>query len=208
MHSDLSFPLRSFFLAIPLEGRAKLEFQMLQQQLREFGDSLRFQNPDTPHLTLMFWREVMEIDYGQITKQVEKIAKRQKKFELMVDGVGTFGERGPVRPGRHPDSDLKGPGGRDSVLFLTVAFSPELALLKKSCPWTEGRPFLPHITLARVSHTERFSKAKKRVLTALGRASFPMTVDRIALYANVRGVSQTRLQEYYFGDQRSVTSGK
>ncbi|MFH0851460.1 MAG: hypothetical protein V1876_01805, partial [Candidatus Peregrinibacteria bacterium] len=69
---NLSFPLRSVFLALPLEGNPKWQFQALQEELKPFADILRFQNPASPHLTLMFWPSVGELEYKGIVSQAGK----------------------------------------------------------------------------------------------------------------------------------------
>jgi 2'-5' RNA ligase len=98
---------------------------------------------------------------------------------MKVTGVETFGNH-----------------GEDRVLFLTIAFSEELARLKKACPWPEGRPFAPHITLARIDHPQRFNVLKKKVMKALEDITFDIPVDRLRLYAEVNGVKQTALQDF------------
>ena len=179
---ELSFPLKAAFVALPLEGQPKWQFQALQEELKQFGDILRFQNPQSPHLTLQYWPEVMEIEYRQIQKQARGIAERTAPCTLHATGAGTFGSR-----------------GEDRVLFLTIAFSQELAQLKKSCPWVSGKPFEPHITLARIGHPQRFATVKKRIMKALDGCAFDIPVDRLRLYAEIGGRKQTPIEEYVFG---------
>jgi 2'-5' RNA ligase len=178
---QLSFPLRAAFLAIPLSGNALTMFRDLQDSLKDHENSLRFQSPLTPHLTLQYWKELMEIEYGQILKQTEKISSSTTPFDLLIEGIGTFGNR-----------------GEDRVLYLDVPFSEELARLKKRCPWPSLEPFHPHITLARVSHPQRFAIAKKKILKILDRPRAIMMVDRIRLYAEIDGKKQTPIQDFLF----------
>ncbi|MFA5800027.1 MAG: 2'-5' RNA ligase family protein [Candidatus Peribacteraceae bacterium] len=182
MGALLHFPLRSAFLALPLEGEAKWQFQALQEALRPFEESMRFQNPATPHLTLFFWPEVLELEYEGIVRQAEKIASAAQPFMLKVTNAATFGER-----------------GEDRTLYLEIALSPELALIKKSCPWSEGRPFKPHITLARIRHPQRFHVWKKKVMKAVEGAVFDIPIDRLRLYAEIEGRKQTPLEDFVFG---------
>jgi 2'-5' RNA ligase len=175
----LRFPLPSTFLALPLEGQPKWQFQVLVEELKPFEDILRFQNPRSPHLTLYYWKETLELEFQGIVRQAEKIATAHHPFTMKVTGVETFGNH-----------------GEDRVLFLTIAFSEELARLKKACPWPEGRPFAPHITLARIDHPQRFNVLKKKVMKALEDITFDIPVDRLRLYAEVNGVKQTALQDF------------
>lgn len=176
---DLKFPLRAVFLALPLEGPAKWQFQALQEELKAYEESLSFQNPQSPHLTLYFWPSVLELELKGILAQAEKIAAAAVPFTLSVTEADTFGSR-----------------GEDRVLFLKVAFSDALARIKKSCPWPNREPFAPHITLARVRHPQRFNVVKKKVMKALERVTFAIPVDRLRLYAEVEGAKQTPLQEF------------
>jgi len=178
---ELSFPLKAAFVALPIEGRPKWQFQALQEELKPFGDMLRFQNSQSPHLTLQYWPEVMEIEYDQIRKQANTVAQHTAPFSLHVTGAGTFGSR-----------------GADRVLFLIIAFSEELARCKKSCPWVSGKPFEPHITLARIGHPQRFATVKKRVMKALDGCAFDIPVDRLRLYAEVNDQKQTPIEEFPF----------
>ena len=132
---NLSFPLRRTFVALPLEKEAKWQFQALQEELKPFSEILRFQDSQSPHITLQYWNEVMEIEFQRITEQIENVAAKSIPFILKCTGVSTFGSHGEER-----------------VLFLDVAFSEELARLRKLCPWPSGKPFSPHITLARIGH--------------------------------------------------------
>ncbi len=211
----LSFPLHAAFLALPLEGAPKWQFQALQEALKPYEDSLRFQNPQSPHLTLQYWPELMEIEYHQILKQAEKIASSHHPLTLTIIGADTFGlpsyanSRRPV-PARHRSGGRSGTGGQgydrqeasagrrgeDRVLFLTIAFSDELARIKKSCPWPSLEPFSPHITLARMRHPQRFATVKKKVMKELHEVTFPIPMDRLRLYAEVNGVKQTPLRDF------------
>lgn len=177
----LHFPLHSTFLAIPLEGAAKHAFQEFQHRLKDYNEIFRFQNRESPHLTLQFWKEVMEIEYYQIIPQSKKIADATSPFTLTVQGVSTFGSR-----------------GEDRVLYLDVPFSDELARLRKRCPWPNVEPFVPHITLARIKHPQKFAVHKKKMLKLIDGAAFEVTVDRVRLYAEVNGVKQTALQDFCF----------
>jgi 2'-5' RNA ligase len=178
---DLSFPLKSAFLAIPLEGFAKEKFIVLQKELDEFSDFLKFQNPKTPHLTLYYWKELMEIEYNEVLQKTEKVAERTVPFTLHVNGGGTFGKSGDER-----------------VLYLSVAFSPELGVLKKSCPWPNppDQPFSPHITVARISHAQKFMVYRKQIMKTFHNISFDVPANLLRFYAKIDGERETPLHDY------------
>lgn len=180
----LCFPLHSAFIALPLEGPAKWQFQALQEELKPFADFLRFQNPQSPHLTLYFWRELLKIEYDDVLHKIAAIADRTPSFTVHVNGADTFGK-----------------AGHEHVLFLTVAFSPELATLKKLCPWPNppDQPFHPHITLARISHPQKFTVYRKKIMKVLEGLSFEMPVTMLRMYAEIDHVKQTQLAEFPLG---------
>ncbi|MDB4978013.1 MAG: hypothetical protein JWM56_199 [Candidatus Peribacteria bacterium] len=186
---QLFFPLRSAFVALPLEGDALRTFIAIQNTLTGFADFLRLQNPGSPHLTLYFWKELMEIEYYQVTAQLQKIADHTPPFTIHVTGADVFGHK-----------------GQDRVLYLTIGFSEELARLKKSCPWpniarnnSASLPthiFYPHSTLARIHHPDRFAVHKKKIMKLLSDVSFNIPANRLRLYAEVDNRKQTPLQDY------------
>ena len=178
---ELIFPLQATFLALPLENEAKWQFQALQEDLKEFSDCLRFQNPSSPHLTLYYWKEVMEIELGQIKETAAKIVQGNSPFILRVESADTFGLRGD-----------------DRVLFLKCVFSDELARVKKACPWPENRPFKAHITIARINHPQKFAVVKKNVMKKLKDCQFKIKFDRLRLYAMVDNKRQTALEDFEF----------
>ncbi len=122
-----------------------------------------------------------ELEYRGIVAQSHKIAAMHAPFTMLVTEADTFGNR-----------------GEDRVLFLSIGFSDQLARVKKSCPWSEGRAFSSHITLARVGHPQRFNTVKKKVMKALEGITFDIPVDRLRLYAEVNGAKQTPLEDFPF----------
>lgn len=179
---EAAFPLRSAFIAIPLEGEAKMRFAELRDSLAPFCDCLSLQSADTPHLTLRFWRELMQIEYEPILVHMKNIAAEAEAFDLRIVGADTFGDRMGAK-----------------VLFLVPEFSDPLSRLSKRCPWPQDRPFTPHVTLARVRHPQSFAVWKKGIMKIVSDADFSIKVDRIRLYAEVAGKKQTPLHEEVFG---------
>jgi len=171
--------MKSAFLAIPLENQAKWQFQALQEELKSYEDIFRFQNPQSPHLTLHFWAELMQIEWDPIIKKAKDIAASSNPFSLKVTHAGTFGSR-----------------GEDRVLNLRLAFSEELARIKKACPWPDGKEFKPHITLARIRHPQKFQVHKKRIMKLLDNCEFKIPIDRLRIYAEIDGRKQTPLQDF------------
>lgn len=174
--------MHSVFLALPLEQEAKWQFQAVLESLKPWEEILGFQSGQTPHLTLQFWQEAGELELKGIREQAAKIASKSIPFDLRINGADTFSSH-----------------GEDRVLFLTVHFSPELAALKKQCPWDTREPFRPHITVARPRHPQRFNVVKKKVMKELEGIGFTMRVDRLRLYGEIDGRKQTPVADFLFG---------
>ena len=174
---NLSFPLQRAFLALPLENEAKWAFQEIQDRLSDYDRMFRFQNPQSPHLTIYFWNELMEIEYEDVMRKVEKIAERTSTFSYHVTEAATFNDR---------------------VLVLNIERSDELAKLKKLCPWPNVKPFSPHLTIARMRNPNEFRVHKKKIMKLLKDVEFDVPVDRIKFYAEVGGVRQTPVCDFKF----------
>lgn len=179
MTSDpaLHFPLHSAFLALPLTGEAKRRFAAIVESLEPFKDLMRFQHLQSPHLTLQFWPELMEMEYQDVWDESKIIADASYPFEVTVTGADTF---------------------HDRVLFLQIEPSAHLEAIRKRCPWQSDRPFSPHITLARIKHPDRFVQHKSEVMKILQGVRFLIRFDRLRLYAEVDRIKQTPIGEFEF----------
>lgn len=175
MH-NLSFPLQRAFIALPLEGEAKKRFHDLQNSLNEYENIFRFQNPDSPHLTLYYWNELMQIEFDDVVKKLETIASKTSPFTIQVNGVEASGK--PPK-----------------VLWMTIDRSDELARLKKLCPWPNTRPFHPHVTVARMRNPNDFIVHQKKIMKLFKNISLRVQFDRIRLYGEVEGVRQTEITD-------------
>ncbi len=162
---------------------AKQQYQLIQDNLKDYEKIFRFQNPVSPHLTLYFWPELMEIEYHDVIKKVEAIASKTKPFEMEVTSAST---------------NENGGRGLPRVLWLNISRSDELASLKKLCPWPNTRPFSPHITIARMKNPNDFIAHRKKIMKLVKDVSFKIPADCIRLYAEIDGVKQTPIQDFVF----------
>ncbi len=180
---ELSFPMERAFIALPLEGEARESFLRLQETLHEYGEIFAFQNPESPHLTLYFWPSLMEIEYHDVVRRMEKIVLRTPPFIMHVSGAELF-----------KDDRTKLP----RVLSLAIDRSEELSHLKKLCPWPNIHQFAPHITLARIRKPHDFLIHDKKILKLLKHISFSVPVDRVRFYAEIEGKKQTPIRDFVF----------
>ncbi|WP_409297137.1 RNA 2',3'-cyclic phosphodiesterase [Peribacillus sp. SCS-26] len=162
--------------------------QYIQDQLKKSDGQLQFKkwvHPADYHITLAFLGKADEPKLEASVKRAADIARSRKPFELILDGMGTFG---PVSAPR--------------ILWAGVKAVPELFELQQAvysaCEESgfslDKKPFKPHITTARkFAGDEKFSKEN---LPLLG--EFIFTADRFTLYKTNMGQSPSYETVYDF----------
>lgn len=115
------------------------------------------------HFTLKFIGDVSDDDVPRLASAADTVAARHRRFEMTLGGIGAF-----------PNFR------RAAVVWMGVESDPRLELLHHDLELAcgeagfelEGRPFRPHITLARIRTplgTERlrpFARAARRIAYA------------------------------------------
>ncbi len=132
----------------------------------------RWVDPEQIHLSLRF---IGEVD-GGVFEDVRLAlgAVRAAPFDIMLDGVGHFGDRKRVRAlwaGVAPNAALN-----------RFAAQIETALVRAGCA-PEGRKFKAHVTLARLRGAPVARVANFLEGNALFQAG-PIAVDRFQLYSS------------------------
>jgi len=123
------------FLGIALDPSATEALIRLAANLRRPGDNLRWQPPESLHVTLVFLGSVTPTQHACLIDHLATLIAPPATIEL--DGIGAF-----ERPG---------------ILYAYVTPTPSLLHLQRAvtavtqqCGFTpELRPYRPHITLAR-----------------------------------------------------------
>lgn len=129
------------FIAVELPGVARAALQAHIARLSRALPRVRFQPPDSPHLTLAFLGELDDEQLAAATQAAVAAAPTVSPFTLTVAGLGVFG------PPSAPRVLWCGVGGDVPVLSrLQAALADQLAAA--GFP-REQRPFAPHLTLAR-----------------------------------------------------------
>ena len=127
------------FCAIDLDRSCRLALMRYQDRLRAAGFAGRWTTQENLHLTLAFLGE-----QPVARRAAAALAETAgEPFSLTFGGLGRFSQRG------------------GDVLYLAVSPSPALldlqrglnAALDRQGLKTEGRPYRPHITLARRAET-------------------------------------------------------
>jgi len=168
------------FLALELAPPAAEETHAAVASLRELEPGLAWVPAHKLHLTMKFLGDADENSVSALMAASDAVAARHRPFEMELGGVGAF-----------PNFR------RPRVVWLGVDPDPRLELLHHDVELAaadvgyevEGRPFRPHVTLARVREALAPDRAK-----ALARAarevsySATVPVDRLTLFDSATGV--------------------
>lgn len=132
------------FIAVPISEDVLGKIQKAQRELQSgFGNSIRWTNPQSMHLTVKFLGETPANKIAEISSTMEEICDQISRFSMVCCGIGVF-------------PNIKQP----TVVWLGLESPPELFMLQKELETSlshqgfaaEKRAFSPHLTLGRV-HT-------------------------------------------------------
>lgn len=163
------------FIAVELPDAARAALQAHIARLSRALPRVRFQPPDSLHLTLAFLGELDDERLDAATQAAIAAASTAPPFTLMVAGLGIFG------PPSAPRVLWCGVGGDvPTLLRLQAALADRLAAA--GFP-RERRPFAPHLTLARFK--QPLDPAAPQRLSAIlanpSVAKTPFTVDSLSV---------------------------
>jgi 2'-5' RNA ligase len=151
------------FFAIELDDAVRASLDHALAPLRAAEPALAWVRSEKLHLTMKFLGDVEAGDAERLSIAVSEMAVRHRPFELTLGGVGAFPNFRRAR-----------------VVWMGVASEAKLELLHHDLELAcadagfevEGRPFRPHITLARVreplplDRARPFARAARRVAYA------------------------------------------
>ena len=85
------------FIAIEIDDEIRAELGNLQAELRKEADpgkgSVKWVEPKSIHLTLKFLGEVKDSEIVEICNITKEEADRHRRFQIELEGVGSFGGR-------------------------------------------------------------------------------------------------------------------
>ena len=162
------------FLALELTRGAGDEINSAIGQVRDAEPDLAWVPAHKLHLTLKFLGDSDESRVAALIAAADRVAGSHRPFEMELGSVGAF-----------PNFR------RPRVVWMGVASEPRLELLHHDVELAaadvgyevEGRPFRPHVTLARVRTP--MTPERARTLARAARAvsySATMFVDRLTLF--------------------------
>ena len=165
------------FIAIELPEEAKRGLAKLKRELeRDEHKFVKWVDPGGIHLTLKFLGNIPSERVTEITKAIEKAAQGISPFHVEISGLGAFPSLRQARV------FWVGIGGEvDKLSKLQQNIDSALAALGFA---KEERPFVPHLTLARIregaSPSERRSFGEL-VGSTVFEDKYPVEVEAIRL---------------------------
>lgn len=131
------------FIAVEIDAGMRHNALILQQRLEQVSGGVRWTNPETLHLTLLFLGDVDDRHLAQVCREVEMATRTIAPFTLHVAGLGAFPDL------RRPKVLWAGVRqGSDQLHALHHAIAARLIPAGLYRP--EERPYTPHLTLGRV----------------------------------------------------------
>lgn len=132
----------------------------------------RWRAPASLHITLRFFGEVREDVADDLDAELSTVTGHP--FELVLQGVGSFGEGADVR--------ILWAGVEESLLLRQLAGRCEAAARRAGLK-PEGRHYTPHVTLASTRHPD-VEEVAHWVQGHNLLKSPPFTVDSFGLYSS------------------------
>ena len=131
------------FIAVEIGADIRASAVALQEALAKTGAEVKWVEPESMHVTLLFLGEVDDRELHQVCRAVKDVAAGEPPFPLRVSGVGAFPT--PRRP------KILWAGITDGADELQRLYDKlEAKLLDLGCYRKEERGYTPHLTLGRV----------------------------------------------------------
>ncbi len=136
-------PRTRTFIALEIDDEIRNNAILLQTDLAKTGAEVKWVEPESMHVTLLFLGEVDDRELHSVCRAVKEVAAKEPPFVLRVSGVGAFPT--PRRP------KVVWAGITDGAEELKRLHERlEAKMLDLGCYRTEDRDYTPHITLGRV----------------------------------------------------------
>ena len=168
------------FLAVPLRPPALGAAQQVLQRLRAEVDAVRWARPETLHITLHFFGSITDDRVAPALDAVQPVVSASQPFEVAIDTLGSFPERGRPRVlwlGSSVESEaLQQLAASVSERLRVSAFPVDERLFRAHV--TLGRPREPWTRDARAAWDQTRSRG-------VPRATF--VADRVVLFESVTG---------------------
>lgn len=177
------------FIAIELEDRALQSVSRIQHQLADRVDGVRWAKPEQLHLTLKFLGEVPSQLLSEVCQCMDQALCGISGFAVQLEQLGAFPKE------NNPRVLWLGVGQGASELQeihqRLDQHSSELGVRQ------EGRGYIPHITLGRVSRQANKGRISRAIEELPKSEPIESYVSSIHLFSSVRQSGQIVYQNVY-----------
>ncbi len=175
------------FVGVRLAAALESQARQLQDALAGALTPASWVAPENLHATLRFLGDIDEAQLERATAAAREVARRLQPFGLTLEALGTFPSRGAPR--------VLWVGVADGVQVLTTCAEALNTQLDTAGLPGDGRPFRPHVTLARLKHQNVRCRQRRRWTTsvreAIDAAAWPATPAKVRALS----VVESRLRE-------------
>ena len=163
------------FIAVDLDAQIRKALARAQDALRAAAPKLRYVDPSSVHLTLKFLGEIDPRRVTEIAAALSAVASHTTPFEVDVHSLGRFDDRrGRIRivwaGVRDEDDALSALQKRVETAMEGAGFPPE------------GRPFSPHLTLARAKVPVLIPNLAEEIHKGADTAFGQQSIEEIVVY--------------------------
>lgn len=145
--------LRRVFIGIEFDAQARRAARNVFKHLKRKHWPVVWQSLSNLHLTLVFLGSITDQQIDQVIKTAETITPNHQPFELKFKGLGAFPDLFlPTIIWLSVIGDLK------SLSKVRKQFQNNLLKLEIDF---DSNPFIPHVTLGKVSNTIRYKHRKQ-----------------------------------------------
>jgi 2'-5' RNA ligase len=154
------------------------------KELTAMGRTLKAVDPDNLHVTLKFLGNTDLALVPEISLLVERAARPRTPCQFTITGIGAFPHA------ERPNVVWAGLEGKGAEMMAALAADLETGLEPVGFP-RENRPFVPHLTLARVK--ARPPESLRKLLSDHAKTEFgTATIDEVELIRSEPGPDGSR----------------
>ncbi len=183
-------PSHRLFVAVALPSEARAAISGLVDEVRgrvdEQGRGVRWVRLDGLHLTLRFLGPTHETRQGAVEVALQEAATDAGPITVEVGGAGAF-------PTVERPRVLWLGLTRGAEALRTVSDTLEANLVTAGWP-PEGRPFRPHLSLARADGVRSGPATAAALVDAAASFSTSFTADRLTLFESHTGAGPARYE--------------
>lgn len=165
----------SCYLCIPLTHQAQKEFSFIQDDLKKTTSSLQLQNPNTAHITLLYYGDIRQEKIIKIKQKIQNITNNFSPFSLTIKNVGTFGSKKYPRVFWLGVEEEK----NNTLTNLKDKIDQQTLIYCQKKP-TEN-DFTAHATIGRVKSPKKFTKELPSLNQKLQNINIKLKVTELQL---------------------------